>query len=337
MRSTRSDIKEAARLGAAHDILGRLADGDVVVIDGGTGTQLQAEGAPMDDETWSARASLEHPGLVQSVHEAYIRAGADVIIANTFATNRAALEPAGLGARVAEANHSAVRAALRAREAAGRPVTVAGSMSSFCAIAMHGRGPAAGEPDAAAEDPRFPSLANFREQAALLADAGVDLIALELMEAPGYGRAAIQAATETGLPVWLGVAPVRLDDGSLGTDPELGSGLSFTELVRQLATPDLAAVTVMHAKPDAATEALGVIREYFDGPVGVYAESGDWAAPNWVFNGLTPDEYLLEADSWVSRGAQIIGGCCGVGPEHIRVLADRLTRPAAGGSSPAPV
>jgi len=74
-------------------------------------------------------------------------------------------------------------------------------------------------------------------------------------------------------------------------------------------------------------EAIAVIREYFDGPVGVYAESGDWAAPNWVFNGLSPDEYLVEAGSWVSDGAQIIGGCCGVGPEHIRVLAERLARP----------
>jgi homocysteine S-methyltransferase len=313
---------------AAESLFRRLADGDVVVIDGGMGTQLQAEGAPMDDEVWSARANLEHPGIVQSVHEAYIRAGAEVIIANTFAANRAALEPAGLGARVAEANQSAVRAALRAREAAaGGPVAVAGSMSSFCSIAMHGRGAEAAEPDAAAQDPRFPSLANFREQAALLADAGVDLIALELMEAPGYGAAAIKAAAETGLPVWLGIGPVRLDDGSLGTDPEMGSGLSFAELVRQLATPDLAAITVMHAKPDVSAEAIGVIREYFDGPVGVYAESGDWAAPNWVFNGLSPGEYLVEAGSWVSDGAQIIGGCCGVGPEHIRVLAERLARP----------
>jgi homocysteine S-methyltransferase len=315
----------------AQDILGRLSEGDVVVIDGGTGTQLQVQGAPMDDEIWSARASLEHPELVQSVHEAYIRAGAEVIIANTFATNRAALEPAGLGDRVAEANRSAVRAALRARESAGRPVAVAGSMSSFCVIAMHGLGDAPPDPDGG-EDPRFPSLANFREQAALLADAGVDLIALELMDAPGYGRAAIQAATETGLPVWLGVAPVLGDDGSLVTDPVMGTGLGLTELLRQLVTPDLAAVTVMHAKPDVCGQAIGVIRESFGGPIGVYAESGDWDAPNWVFNGLSPDEYLLQADSWVSSGAQIIGGCCGVGPEHIRALSGSLARPAAGGS-----
>ena len=318
-------------MSVAAEIAGRLAGGDVVIIDGGTGTQLQAEGAPMDDEAWSGRANLEQPELVQRVHEAYIRAGAEVIIANTFAASRAALEPAGLGRRVADANRNAVAAALRAREAAadGRAVAVAGSMSAFCPVAMHGRnevGPAAAE--------RFPSLADFREQAGLLTEAGVDLIALELMEAPGYSRAALQAAAETGLPVWLGVCPVRLDDGTLGADPELGEGDSFTELVSKLADPTLAAVTVMHAKPDVALEAIDIIRAQFAGPIGVYAESGDWAAPEWVFNGLTPDEYLQEAVAWADRGAQLIGGCCGIGPEHIRVLADRLprqTRPGRAG------
>ena len=105
-------------MSAAEDIFGRIADGELVIIDGGTGTQLQAEGVPMDDVAWSARANLEHPDVVQRVHEEYIRAGAEVIIANTYAASRAALAPAGLGDRVAEANRSAVRAALRAREAA---------------------------------------------------------------------------------------------------------------------------------------------------------------------------------------------------------------------------
>ena len=120
-------------MGVAEVISERLADGELVIIDGGTGSQLQAEGVPMDDVAWCARANLEQPDVVQRVHEAYIRAGAEVIIANTFAASRAALEPAGLGARVAEANRGAVSAALRAREAAAvHPVLVAGSMSSFC-------------------------------------------------------------------------------------------------------------------------------------------------------------------------------------------------------------
>jgi S-methylmethionine-dependent homocysteine/selenocysteine methylase len=310
-------------MSVAEELAGRLADGEVVIIDGGTGTQLQAVGVPMDDDTWSGRANLEQREVVQRVHEAYIRAGAEVIITNTFAASRAALEPAGLGGRVADANRNAVVAALRAREAAadGRAVAVAGSMSPFCPIVMRGRneaGPAAAD--------CFPSLADFREQAGLLAEAGVDLIALELMEAPGYGHAALQAATETGLPVWLGFSAVRLDDGSLGADPALGEGDSFAELVRKLADPGLAAVTVMHAKPDVSLEAIDIIRAQFAGPIGVYAESGSWTAPEWVFDELPPSQYLQEAIAWTERGAQLIGGCCGIGPEHIKILADHLPR-----------
>ena len=201
----------------AEAIFGRLARGELVIIDGGTGTQLQAEGVPMDDVAWSARANLEQPDVVQRVHEEYIRAGAEVIIANSYAASRAALEPAGLGDRVAEANRSAVRAALRAREAAAtRPVAVAGSMSSFSPIDMDAEALDRPHPGPTADDPRFPTLADFREQAGLLAEGGVDLIALEMINAQGYGRAAVAAAAETGLPVWLGVSPFRLEDGTPG-------------------------------------------------------------------------------------------------------------------------
>jgi S-methylmethionine-dependent homocysteine/selenocysteine methylase len=306
-------------MSVAEEIAGRLASGDVIIIDGGTGTELQAEGVPMDGDVWSGRANLEQPEVVQRVHEAFIRAGAEVIIANTFATSRAVLGPAGLGGRVAEANRNAVAAALRAREAAadGRAVAVAGSMSVFCQAVMQGREDGAD---------RFPTLADYREQAGLLAEAGVDLIALELMEAPGYGHAALQAAAETGLPVWLGVSAQRLADGTLGTEPVLGGGGSFAELVSELADPALAAITVMHAKPDVVVDAMAIIAARFAGPIGVYAESGDWAPPDWVFDGLNPDQYLQEAIAWVDHGAQLIGGCCGIRPEHIKVLSERLKR-----------
>jgi S-methylmethionine-dependent homocysteine/selenocysteine methylase len=312
-------------MGVAEVISGRLAEGELVIIDGGMGSQLQAEGVPMDEVAWSARANLERPDVVQRVHEAYIRAGAEVIIANTFAASRAALEPAGLGSRVAEANRSAVRAALRARDAAAtRPVAVAGSMSSFCPVAMEPA--AAGPPPAGptAVDPRLPGLADFREQAALLAEAGADLIALEMIDDQGYGRAALQAAAETGLPVWLGISPARRDDGTLGTLPEIGDGSSFEDLLNALVDPALAAVTVMHADPGVTLDAIGVIRNCYAGPIGAYAETGGWQPPNWVFDGLTPGEYLRHATAWADRGAQLIGGCCGTGPAHIQALADGL-------------
>ncbi len=314
-------------MSVAETIFGRLADGELVIIDGGTGSQLQAEGVPMDDVAWSARANLEQPDVVQHVHEEYIRAGADVIIANSYAASRAALEPAGLGRHVAEANRSAVRAALRAREAAATgPVAVAGSMSSFSPVDMEPEGLNRRRAVPTADDSRLPTLADFREQAQLLAEGGVDLIALEMINARGYGRAALQAAAETGLPVWLGVSPFRLDDGTLIALPEQGDGDRLEDLLSALADPPPAAVTVMHAKPEVTLDAIEIIRRHFAGPIGVYAEIGDWQPPNWVFGGLTPAEYLQRAITWADRGAQLIGGCCGVGPEHIRLLADGLPR-----------
>jgi hypothetical protein len=96
--------------------------------------------------------------VVQRVHEQYIRAGAEVIIANTYAASRAALRPAGLGGLVAEANRAAVRAASRARQtAATRSVAVAGSMPSFSAIDMDAESVDRPHPGPTADDPAFPA------------------------------------------------------------------------------------------------------------------------------------------------------------------------------------
>src|ERR1700730_12497971 len=119
------------------DLARRLAVGEVIILDGAVSTELQRRGVPVDKSSWFGFANLGHIDVVQSLHEDYIRAGADVIIANTHSTSRAGLEPAGLGNRVEEVNRRAVEAALRARDAvADRPVAVAGSISSFIPAAM---------------------------------------------------------------------------------------------------------------------------------------------------------------------------------------------------------
>jgi homocysteine S-methyltransferase len=199
-------------------------------------------------------------------------------------------------------------------------------MSPFSPHDMEAGGlgrPLAGPAD---EDPRFPTLAHFREQAELLAEEGVDLIALEMINARGYGRAALQAAAETGLPVWLGISAFHREDGTLSTLLELGDGDSVADLLSALAGPELAAITVMHSKPEASLAAVEIIRGHFAGPIGVYAETGDWQPPNWVFGGLPPAGYLQQAITWADAGVRLIGGCCGTGPGHIRALADGLPR-----------
>ena len=79
----------------------KLLQGQVILLDGATGTELEKRGVPMNSKAWSAEAILTHPEIVQSVHEEYIRAGVDVITANTFSTAPHVLEQARLGAPAA--------------------------------------------------------------------------------------------------------------------------------------------------------------------------------------------------------------------------------------------
>ncbi len=121
----------------------RIEGNEVVILDGAMGTELERRGAPMDGVAWSAAATGSHPHLVREAHEDYIRAGADVIITNTFAASRHVLEAAGLGEEVGALNRRAVALAREARErAAGdAPVAIAGSISSFAPGADNSRAP----------------------------------------------------------------------------------------------------------------------------------------------------------------------------------------------------
>jgi homocysteine S-methyltransferase len=299
-----------AALAALSD---RLAAGDVVVIDGATGTELQARGVPMDDAAWCGVANLEQPDVVRDVHADYIRAGASVVIANTFSTDRLRLGDAGLADRTEEANRNAVAAALGARELTGREdVVVAGSLSRTVAFAIDGT-PRPVSPETLAEV--------YGEQAGLLADAGAELLALEMISAVDYGKAALAAASATGLAVWLGLSADRAPDGRLVGWQE--QSLDFEELVASLVSPDLAAVLVMHSDVDVVDDALAVVRRHWDGPLGAYPHVGTFAPPDWEFDEtFTPDELVRRAARWIDAGAQIVGGCCGLGPEFIRALSE---------------
>src|SRR5205823_49197 len=190
-----------------ENLSARLATGDVVVIDGATGTELEARGVPMDDAAWCGPANLEYAEVARDVHADYIRAGAAVVIANTFSTDRLRLGDAGVADRLDEVNRNAVAAALQAREETGRDdVVVAGSLSRAAAFTIDG---------AARPVDRATLRDVYEEQARILADAGVELIALEMMTGADHGEPALEAARSTGLPVWLGLSAERAADGRL--------------------------------------------------------------------------------------------------------------------------
>ncbi len=293
----------------------RLAAGGVVILDGATGTELQRRGVPMHEVAWSATALATHPSIVREVHADYIRAGADVIVANSFAANRALLEQAGLGDRVREFNLAAARLAREARaEAAGaRAVAIAGSINLW-------------------DRPAGPEAAGavVAEQADLLAEGGVDLIALELMESVEETAAALEAARGTGLPVWVGVSVRRAPDGA---PVLLRDGETLDAAVAAWLPLGPAALLVMHSLPDDVAPALDVLGARWKGPLGAYAHMGAFARPHWRWvDVLPPSDYADRAEEWVEQGASIVGACCGSGPDTIAALAERFGNAARGGA-----
>jgi S-methylmethionine-dependent homocysteine/selenocysteine methylase len=308
---------------ASETLTERLNRGDVIVLDGGIGSELEARGIPMNYVAWCGLANLEHQDIVESVHEDYIAAGADVITANTFAIGRKSFEAAGCGDRFVEANQRAVQAARAARDrAAEREVAVAGAVSGVTARSLA----AAKREDRTILD-EDALWRGYREQASILADAGVDLLLLEMINSPAFGPIAVAAALETGLPVWLGVSPgfrVNGDRAEPDHTTMIHGEISLESLLDELLRPELQAVNVMHATTDVVESALEIVVHRWNGPVGVYPESGTYTRPHWEFGELSPEAFLGLARGWVDRGAQIVGGCCGIRPAHIRAIRDGL-------------
>jgi homocysteine S-methyltransferase len=306
---------------AMDAIVGKLVAGRTVILDGATGTELQRRGAPMDDGAWCAVATASHPELLRGIHEDYIRAGADVVTANNFASARHLLERAGIGGRTVELQRLAVRlardAVARTVAEVGRPVAVAGSVSTMRPVAK-----GTDERDRAVDLATIPWAANLRESAELQAGAGVDLLLLEMICDLEHGGMALEAALATGLPIWVGLSAQRRGPGPLMSFRD--DGPSFAALVEHYAAQPIAALGVMHTSLPDTEEALAPLLATAPMPVMAYPESGFFRSPDWEFVQVEPEAFADTAMGWVNRGVRIVGGCCGLGPEHIAALARRL-------------
>ena len=288
----------------------KLRNNQIVVMDGGTGSELQRRGVPMSRSAWSGLAVHSHPDVVRAVHEDYIAAGAEVIITNTFGTARFLLESAGLGEEFERINRNAVRLAIQARDASGKDIAIAGSISNLP--------PAMDAANYPGPDLEFAAL---RELARTLADSGADLIALEMMQDTRHAARAMEAALETGLPVWLGVSCARRADGDGLVGFDLPN-MDFAKPLDTLIPMGPSVVNIMHSDINVTPQAIAMVRERWQGPIGVYPEVGEFVPPNWTFDtDATPKRLVEHARSWVDSGVLLVGGCCGTTPAHIAALA----------------
>ena len=302
----------------ADRLAAKLGEGEVVLLDGATGTELQRRGVPMDGEAWCALATLTHPDVLRAVHEDYVRQGCDVVTANTFANARHMMARAGREGDTRLAYRRAVEIAREARERLGAGhVAVAGSISTMRPVLK-----GADRRDPAAAVPLAEARANLREAADTLAEAGADLLLLEMIGDLDWGGAALEAAVATGLPVWVGTSVRRGEHGEIASFHP--GGPSFPDLVRGLSDLGPQAMGVMHCAIPDTGPALDALRAVWDGPVLAYPEVGWFEMPDWRFVEIEPAAFAEAALGWIGQGTRIVGGCCGLGPMHIQALAAQL-------------
>jgi len=265
---------------------------------------------------WSAQALVEQPDVVVAVHRDYIDSGADVITTNSYATTRRRLEAGGQSDAFSRLNEAAGALAAQARDASDRDVGIVGSLPP-----IHG----SYRPDRVGQLEELEPL--YREQAETLAPY-VDGFLCETMSTISEALAAYRGAAAVGKPVW--VSWTVADDGS----GRLRSGEAIEDAVAELG--EAAALLVNCSMPESVEAALPAMAAHATVPFGAYA-NGFQAIPvdYEVADGkdvpdaradLSPEHYAKHAAKWLDAGAGVIGGCCEVGPAHIRALRQLLDR-----------
>lgn len=288
---------------------------EITLLDGGMGQELIARSGDDPGPLWATRVMIDHPGLVKAIHDDYFAAGASVATTNTYNILHDRLQAVGLDPLFHALHLRALAEAHEARAQAGRGM-IAGSMGPL------------GEsyrPDLT--PPVAVSAPLYAEKARILAPH-VDVILLETMSSLDLARGALQGAQAAGRPVWLSVS-VDDRDGA-----RLRSGEAISGLRDLIAEWPTAAVLANCSMPEAMAAALAELAT-MGLPFGAYAngfseiaslplpDSG--AAPDYTHrHDLTPAKYTAFAMGWVAMGATIVGGCCEVGPAHIRHLAAAL-------------
>ena len=153
-----------------------------------------------------------------------------------------------------------------------------------------------------------------------MAQAGADLLMLEMMVNIDRMLVTLEAARASGLPVWVGLS-CKLDES--GAMVLLRGGL-LADALEAIKDKNVPLVSIMHTEVAHVDACLDFLDDHWQGPVGVYAHSARWEGQVAFFDvTISPEDYAAYAKSWLERGVQVIGGCCGLGVDHIKALKVR--------------
>lgn len=293
-------------------LMSRIEQGEQILIDGATGTEVERRGVPVVNHAWNSGGALTHPDLLRDIHLDYLDTGAEIIISNTFATGRNCLQDAGgdWETHFELLNRRGVELAIEARDLRrADDVLVAAGVSHW---------------DFNNNPPTLAELrANTIEQVEIMKSAGPDLFMLEMMADIDKMRVILDVTQRSGLPVWAGLS-FKFDENN---QPVMLHKGTVEDAVTLLLARDVPLLNVMHTEVRFVDATLDVLdglwkvagRDSANRPLGVYAHSGKFKQDSTMqFDTVMPaDMYSEHCVSWLNRGVQVIGGCCGLGVEHM--------------------
>ncbi len=294
----------------------KLEKKEVIVLDGAIGTEILRRNV-----SWADHQVINYPSVIRSIHEDYIKAGADLITTNTFQLAKRSflnhfkdlehmrhIGARGLEQRADELLRAAVKLTIEARQRVGgkRPVAIAGSITTLEWCFRPDLSPS---PDQAKQE--------YIEIAQAFKESGADLILLETVNNVSEAVAAMQAFCEVEIPAWISFV--------CDSAGKLFSGETLAQAVTALEPLSPGAILLNCAPPTDITAGLKQLTERSKVAVGGYAHIGRFDPPEWYFTDeYPPQKYLDVCRQWVAMGATVVGGCCGTTPDHIAVLTRSL-------------
>ena len=287
----------------------------ITLLDGGMGQELLKRSSKDITPLWSTQVMIDEPDIVRDVHIDYIFAGARVITLNAYTMTPERLARDGQIEDFEKLQVAAINAAISAREAAGIPeVKIAGCLPPLVA-SYH-----------AEVTPKYEAMLKSYSKIVAIQAPHVDVFLCETMSSIAEAKAALVAAKESGLPVWVSLT---IEDNDQGL---LRSGEALSDAVSMLDEFGADAKLLNCSKPEAILASWSKMKSD-QGLTGAYGNgftSIDSLKPGGTVKSmqsrtdLGPAAYAEFAMEWVTNGAGLIGGCCEVGPAHIVELSKRL-------------
>ncbi len=302
-----------------------LAEQGTILLDGGLATELEARGCDLNDSLWSAKVLVENPGIIRDVHLDYLAAGADCIIASSYQASPRGFEERGYSStEAADLLGSSVSIAVDARDDFwGDPSNRVGRMRPLVAASVgpYGAYLADGSEytgDYGVDEGFLRAFHGPRWR--VLAESGADLLACETI--PSRVEASVLLSLLRNAPnatAWFSF--------TCRDERHVSDGSVLAEVAGELAAqPQVVAIGVNCTSPRFIPQLISQLRQVTDKPIVVYPNSGerfDAASRGWV-TGDDQVDFGTACLEWRDRGARLIGGCCRTGPEHVRVMRERL-------------